>query len=42
LEAAENTINVDLGSDVGDFDDACSEDSDYGVVEDPFADVEFD
>ena len=43
LEAAENAINAEMeGSDVGDFDDACSEDSDCGVVADPFADVEFD
>ena len=43
LEAAENAINVDLeGSEVGDINDASSERSEYGVVEDPFADVEFD
>jgi hypothetical protein len=43
LEAAENAINAAEGSEVGeDFDDACSEDSDYGVVANPFVGVEFD
>jgi hypothetical protein len=40
VERFENAISAEMEE--GDFDDACSEDSEGGVAADPFADVSFD
>ena len=43
LEAAEQAINAEeVGSEVRDFNNSDSEDSDYGVVQNPFVGVGFD